>query len=137
MIFFFLEDYKASINIEINKWQKLFGVGLLESSKLEYLYSYTSEKYDLLALPLNNLNDARRVILCLEDIETNLIDLDNDIEYTFNLYVLLIENKVSILPEDERQLNLLADQYKKLNTKVILATQYIIAAINYYYYVLF
>lgn len=102
----------------------------MESSKLKYLYTYTAEKYDILALPINDLVDARRVILCLEEIEINLTDLDNDIEDTLNVYDLLTENKVSILPEDERKLNLLTDQYKKLNIKVILEAN-IITVIYY------
>lgn len=118
------DDYKKSTTNEINKWQTLFSDCLLQSSKLQYLYNYTSEKYDLLALPINDLVDARKVLHCLAELETNLTDLGNDVEDTLNLYGLLIEHEVAILPEDERQLNFLTEQYKKLNIKVILAKKY-------------
>lgn len=113
-----LDEFKESLKNEIKQWQILFANGVLESSKLKYLCKYVSENYGLLALPINELQDARRVILCMEEIEVNLMTLDEDIENTCGIYDLLSEYKVPILPEDERQLNMLIENYEKLKTKV-------------------
>lgn len=91
---------------------------MLEASKLNYLSSFVSEKYNLLTLPINELVDARRVILCLEEIQSNITEIDNDIDYTISIYDLLTEYNVTIHPDDERELNLLFDNYQKLKTKV-------------------
>lgn len=115
----FLGEFKESLHYEIKQWQNLFANGVLESSKLEYLCKYVSEKYSILALPINDLVDARRVLLCLKEVESILMDLDHDIENTNEVYNLLTEYNVEILPEDDRRLDLLNDTYRKLKTKVI------------------
>lgn len=132
-----LDEFKASLKVEIKQWQILFANGVLESSKLKYLCKYVSENYGLLALPINELQDARRVILCMEELEINLMTLDEDIENTSAIYDLLNEYQVPILPEDERQLNMLIDTYEKLKTKVILKINQkrnnIVVIINMYF----
>lgn len=113
-----LDEFKESLHDEIKEWQILFANGVLESSKLKYLCKYIAEKYNVIALPINDLVDARKVIICMEEIENNLTDLDNDIEITIDVYDLLSEYKVPIMPDDERQLNLLTETYKKLKMEV-------------------
>lgn len=78
-----------------------------------------SEKYYLLTLPINELDDARRVILCSEEIESHLTELDKQLENTTSVYDLLNEYNVDISPKDETKLNVLADTYKKLIVKVL------------------
>jgi len=56
----------------------------------------------------------------MEELENNLTDLDNDIEITVDVYDLLSEYKVPIKPDDERQLNILTETYKKLKLEVTL-----------------
>lgn len=114
-----LDEFKESLHYEIKQWQNLFANGVLESSKLEDLCKFVSEKYSVLALPINDLVDARRVLLCLKEVESKLMDLDHDIENTNEVYDLLTEYGVEILPEDDRRLDLLNDTYRKLKTKVI------------------
>lgn len=97
----------------------MFANGVLGSSKLKFLCKHVYEKYNTLSLPINELVDARRVILCMKEIETNLMDLDHDIENTNDVYNLLSEYKVEILPEDEVRLDMLNETYKKLKIKVI------------------
>lgn len=113
------DELKNSLNAEIKQWQVLFANGVLESSKLNFLCKHVYEKYNTLSLPINELVDARRVILCMKDIESNLMDLDHDIENTNDIYNLLSEYNVEILPEDEVRLDLLNETYKKLKVKVI------------------
>lgn len=88
-------------------------------SKLKTLYSYISDRYNQLALPINYLVDAKRVVFCLEDVESNLTELDNDVEITVQLYDILNEYKAKIPPDSDRHLNLLTDTFKKLKIKVI------------------
>lgn len=113
-----LDEFKESLREEIISWQILFANGVLESSKLKYLCKYIAEKYNIIASPINDLVDARKIIFCLEELEVNLTDLDNDIEKTVDVYDLLSEYKVPIKPDDERQLNLLTETYKKLKLEV-------------------
>lgn len=91
---------------------------MLETSKLDSLSKFVSEKYYLLTLPIKELDDARRVILCSEEIESHLTELDENIENTNSVYDLLNEFNVDILPKDEIKLNVLADTYRKLIVKV-------------------
>jgi len=114
-----LDEFKESLHEEIKGWQILFANGVLESSKLKYLCKYIAEKYSAIASPINDLVDAKKVIICLEELETNLTDLDNDIEITVDVYDLLSEYKVPIKHDDERQLDLLTETYKKLKLEVI------------------
>lgn len=104
---------------EVKRWQVLFTNSVLETSKLDYLSKFVSDKYNLLTLPINELSDARRVISCSEDIETHLMDLDENIENTNSVYDLLNEYNVDILPKDEIKLNILSDTYRKLIVKVV------------------
>jgi hypothetical protein len=117
-IILFLDEFKESLHEEIKGWQILFANGVLETSKLKYLCKYIAEKYNIIASPINDLVDARKIILCLEELETNLTDLDNDIEMTVDVYDLLSEYRVPIKADDERQLNLLTEIYKKLKLEV-------------------
>lgn len=119
-----LDEFKESLREEIISWQILFANGVLESSKLKYLCKYIAEKYNIIASPINDLVDARKIIFCLEELEVNLTDLDNDIEKTVDVYDLLSEYKVPIKPDDERQLNLLTETYKKLKLEVTIAIIY-------------
>lgn len=119
-----LDEFKESLREEIISWQILFSNGVLESSKLKYLCKYIAEKYNIIASPINDLVDARKIIFCLEELEVNLTDLDNDIENTVDVYDLLSEYKVPIKPDDERQLNLLTETYKKLKLEVTSAIIY-------------
>lgn len=112
------DEFKESLRNEIKQWQILFAKGVLEFSKLKSLSKYVYEKCNALSLPINELVDARRVILCLKEIEENLTDLEHDIENTNNVYNLLREYEVDILPEDVVQLDLLNETYKKLKIKV-------------------
>jgi len=84
------------------------------------LCKYIAEKYSVISSPINNLVDARKVIICMEELENNLTDLDNDIEITVDVYDLLSEYKVPIKNDDERQLNILTETYKKLKLEVTL-----------------
>jgi len=113
-----LDEFKESLHDEIKDWQILFANGVLESSKLKYLCKYIAEKYSIISAPINDLVDARKVIICLEELENNLTDLDNDIEITVDVYDLLSEYQVPIKPDDERQLNILTETYKKLKLEV-------------------
>lgn len=113
------EEFKKTLNEEIKQWQVLFANGVLESSKLKFLCKHVYEKYNTLSLPINELVDARRVILCMKEIESNLMDLEHDIENTNDVYNLLSEYKVEILPEDEVRLDMLNETFKKLKIKVI------------------
>lgn len=117
---YLLDEFKESLKIEIKQWQNLFANCVLESSKLKFLCKHVYEKYSILSLPINELVDARRVILCLKEIENNLTDLEHDIENTNDVYDLLREYNVDIKPEDEVQLDLLNETHKKLKTKVII-----------------
>jgi len=67
--------------------------------------------------------DARRAISCMKDIEINLTDMEHDIENTNDVYNLLSEYNVAILPEDEVRLDLLNETHRKLKMKVILLKQ--------------
>lgn len=93
----------------------------METSKLKELSKYVTDNYLLLSCPINSLDDAKRVIISLEEIENNLTELDYDIENTVGVFDLLNEYNVAITPEDERQLHLLVENYYKLKIKVILA----------------
>lgn len=88
-------------------------------SKLDDLSKFVSDSYYLLVLPINELDDARRVILCSEEIENHLMELDENIENTTSVYNLLSEYNVDILPKDETKLSILLDTYRKLIVKVI------------------
>lgn len=111
------------MNEELHQWRILLTDGVLESSKLKSLCKYVVEKFNQLSLPINELVDARRVIMCLEEIEEYLLVLDHDIEETKNVYDLLYKYKVAITIEDERQLNLLVETYEKLKIKVTIAVK--------------
>lgn len=119
-----LDEFKESLRDEIISWQILFANGVLESSKLKYLCKYIAEKYNIISSAINDLIDARKIIFCLEELEINLTDLDNDIEKTVDVYDLLSEYRVPIKPDDERQLNLLTETYKKLKLEVTSAIIY-------------
>lgn len=90
----------------------------MESSKLEYLHKYVTEMYNALTLPITELNDARRVLLCMKDVENNLMDMERDIEYTNNLFRLLVEYKINISQRDETWLKTLNETYGLLKKKV-------------------
>jgi hypothetical protein len=119
LIFLSLDELKESLFNEINQWRTVFANTLLELSKLKTLYSYISDRYNQLALPINYLVDAKRVVFCLEDVENSLTELDNDVEITIKLYDILNEYKAQIPPDSERHLNLLIDGFKKLQIKVM------------------
>lgn len=102
----------------MNQSKILVGDRLMESSKLKYLYKYVTEKYNSLALPITELNDARRVLLCMKDVESNFVDLDHDIEYTNQLYDLLFAYNIKISQRDETRLAILNETYRLLKTKV-------------------
>jgi len=89
----------------------------MESSKLKYLHKYVTEKHSSLALPIIELNDARRALLCMEDVDINLMDLDRDIEYTNKLYDLLVDYNINIT-RDETRLGILNETYRLLKMKV-------------------
>jgi len=95
----------------------LVGERLMESSKLKYLHKYVTEKHSSLALPIIELNDARRVMLCMEDVDNNLMDLDRDIEHINKLFDLLVDYKINIT-RDETRLGILNETYRLLKTKV-------------------
>lgn len=115
-----LGEFKEILNLEIKQWQKLYTDGLLETSKLKSLTKYVTENYNTLAMPISTLDDAKKVLLLLDELEYNQTDVDYDIENTIGLYYLLNKYKVAVAPEDEKQVNSLMDNYNKLKAKVIL-----------------
>lgn len=115
-----LDELKESLNNEVEQWQTKFTNGVLELSKLKYLCKTVSEKYDVLEVPINQLVDARRAITCMKEVESDLMELDREIENTNAIYDLLHEHNVKISAEDGRRLDILNDTYKKLKIKVVL-----------------
>lgn len=104
----------------MEQWLTKFTDGVLQLSKLKYLCKTVSEKYDVLAVPINQLVDARRAITCMKEVESDLMELDREIENTNDVYDLLHEHEVKISAEDGRRLDMLNDTYKKLKFKVLL-----------------
>lgn len=115
-----LDEFKEYLNEEIKQWQILFTDDLLKTSKLNKLTKYVTDQLNMLALPINGLDNTRKIILSLEEIENNLTDMDKDIQHVVSVYDLLRKYNVAIAPEDERQLDLLIESYNKLKIKVIL-----------------
>lgn len=112
------DDFKASLHNEVKRWQIEFTNTVFKTSKLDSLSKFVSEKYYLITLPINELDDARRVIQCSEEIESCLTELDENIEITNSVYDLLNEYGVEISPNDETKLNILDETYRKLIVKV-------------------
>ncbi|XP_050528019.1 dynein axonemal heavy chain 8-like [Daktulosphaira vitifoliae] len=114
-----LDEFKVILLNEVKEWQNLLTDAVLRTfrDKLKILCKYVEENYTLLAMPINELDDVRRVISCLEDVEKNFVTVDRDVAEIKNVFELLNTFKATILQEDEKRLTLLTETYEKLKIK--------------------
>ncbi|XP_050440010.1 dynein axonemal heavy chain 5-like [Adelges cooleyi] len=86
-----LVEFKDRLLEEIKLWQGLLTDAVLKTyrEKLKVLCKYVEDNYAILAMPINELDDVRRVIACLEAVEKNFVTVDRDVEEIKNVFDML------------------------------------------------
>ncbi|XP_067008020.2 dynein axonemal heavy chain 8 [Anabrus simplex] len=111
MYFNYVTNYKLklALQVECNAWKHLLGNYLSESykDKLYKMVNYISEKSNILQRKIQDLDDVRLQMACLNDIRENFIEFDQSLNDIEEVYALFVKYDVTVPKIDVDQVDIL------------------------------
>lgn len=106
----------ASIIEHSKTWKNLLGTRLLISYKkrLDEMVTFIKEMESVLVRPLEDLDDVRIAMACLETVREKSIGMDMDLNVMVDAYLLLIEFGIFVSDEDQKEVDNLRYNFDKM-----------------------
>ncbi|TMW45046.1 hypothetical protein DOY81_009872 [Sarcophaga bullata] len=108
---------------ESKKWKTLCGQLLSTQYKkqLDEMVDFISEQENILSKPINDLDDVRLAMLCLEKIRDNFIEMDMNLGVIMDAYALFAQFNIFVPQDDYDKVDSLQYSFNKMleNSKKI------------------
>uniref|UniRef100_A0A1A9WR67 AAA+ ATPase domain-containing protein n=1 Tax=Glossina brevipalpis TaxID=37001 RepID=A0A1A9WR67_9MUSC len=112
---------------ESKKWKTALGQLLSAQYKkqLDEMVDFISEQENILGKPINDLDDVRLAMVCLEKVRDNFIEMDMELTLITNTYALFAQYNIYIPQDDydkvdslQLSFNKMLDSAKKVSQKI-------------------
>ncbi|XP_022239106.1 dynein heavy chain 8, axonemal-like [Limulus polyphemus] len=112
----FTEDIKLSLSVEARGWKMLLGkyLNMTYHHKVMDIVEFISESSKKLSRPINDLDDVRSAMACLEEIRESEIKIDMMLNPIEEAYSMLVKFQLPFSKEETEQVDTLRYSFLKL-----------------------
>ncbi|KRT82784.1 hypothetical protein AMK59_4319, partial [Oryctes borbonicus] len=118
-----MDKFKLALLIESDAWKHLLGknLGLKYKDKLTEMVDFIKQQEKILAKPINDLDDCRLAMACLQLIRENFIEMDLDLGLMEEAYSTFAKFKIDVPKEDIERIDTLRFNFNNMvnNAKTV------------------